>query len=192
VDGTISQSGEIVGGELLQAKDQNYSLKDLLAGQRFAERFEGGSFATIYLAPYNYHRIHMPRSGRVMETWYVPGKLFSVNRVTAQLVPRLFARNERVVCLFQAEFGQFAVVLVGALNVGSIATSWAGDVAPASTRKVTRLKDTPTTLVTGQELGRFNMGSTIILLFEPGHVRWQEDLRAGRTVRLGESIGSLR
>jgi phosphatidylserine decarboxylase len=189
VDGRVSESGTIDGGRLLQAKGRHYRLRELLAEQPWAGRFEGGSFATIYLAPFNYHRVHMPLRGELRETVYVPGRLFSVNAVTARHVPGLFARNERVLTLFDTEFGQFALVLVGALNVGSMATVWAGDITPAARRAVTRLPATRTTLEKGAELGRFNMGSTVILLFEPNRARWQSGVHAGSVVRLGQSLG---
>ncbi len=131
VDGSISEAGSIDGDALLQAKGRRYSLAELLAGKPWAGRFEGGSFATIYLAPFNYHRVHMPLRGDLEETVYVPGRLFSVNAVTAAHVPRLFARNERVLTLFDTAFGQVALIMVGALNVGSMATVWAGDITPA-------------------------------------------------------------
>ena len=188
-DGRISEAGTIDGDRLLQAKGRYYRLTELLAGQPWASRFEGGSFATIYLAPFNYHRVHMPLRGDLLETVYVPGRLFSVNAVTARHVPRLFARNERVLTLFDTQFGQFALVLVGALNVGSMATVWTGDITPAARRAVTRLPATPTTLEKGAELGRFNMGSTVILLFEPNRARWQSAVHAGSVVRLGQSLG---
>ncbi len=191
VDGTVSECGAIDGDRLLQAKGQHYSLADLLAGQPWARRFEGGNFATIYLAPFNYHRIHMPLRGQLQETWYVPGRLFSVNSLTARFVPRLFARNERVVTLFDTQAGAFALVMVGALHVGSMATVWAGDIAPAARRLVTRLPNTALTLDKGAELGRFNMGSTVILLFEPKRAQWRMDLSAGTQVRLGETLGEL-
>jgi phosphatidylserine decarboxylase len=190
VDGCISEAGTIDRDRLLQAKGRYYRLGDLLASQPWASRFEGGSFATIYLAPFDYHRVHMPLQGELRETVYVPGRLFSVNAVTAQHVPRLFARNERVLTLFDTAFGQFALVLVGALNVGSMATVWAGDITPAARRRVTRLAAPPTLLDKGAELGRFNMGSTVILLFEPNRARWQSGVHAGRLVRLGQSLGS--
>ncbi len=139
VDGVISEAGNIDGDLLLQAKGRHYSLDELLASRAWAKHFEGGSFATIYLAPFNYHRVHMPLDGRLRETVYVPGRLFSVNAVTASLVPRLFARNERVLTWFDTAFGEFALVLVGALNVGSIATVWAGDITPAPRRVVSTL-----------------------------------------------------
>jgi phosphatidylserine decarboxylase len=194
VDGQVSEAGAIERDLLLQAKGRHYRLTELLASQPWASRFEEGSFATIYLAPFNYHRVHMPLRGRLVHTVYVPGRLFSVNAVTAQHVPRLFARNERVLTLFDTDdptLGQFAVVLVGALNVGSMATVWAGDITPARTREVTQVPALPTTLEKGAELGRFNMGSTVILLFEPKRVRWQPHARAGTVVRLGQSLGTL-
>jgi phosphatidylserine decarboxylase len=191
VDGVISEAGKIDGRSLLQAKGRHYTLDELLASRAWAKHFEGGSFATIYLAPFNYHRVHMPLNGRLRETVYVPGRLFSVNAVTASLVPRLFARNERVLTWFDTEFGEFALILVGALNVGSIATVWAGDITPAPRRVASTLPPQQVSLQQGQELGRFNMGSTVILLFQKDRARWQDDLRAGATVRLGQSLGFL-
>lgn len=192
VDGTVSAMGSIEQDALMQAKGRRYTLGDLLARQPWANRFEGGSFATIYLAPFNYHRIHMPARGRLLDTVYVPGRLFSVNAATVQRVPNLFARNERVLTLFESEFGRFAVVLVGALNVGSIATVWAGDIAPAARRVVARIEAGAIELDKGAELGRFNMGSTIILLFEAGRAAWDPLLGAGATVRMGQAVGALR
>ncbi len=190
VDGMVSECGAIDRDQLLQAKDRRYTLNDLLAQQEWAGRFAGGSFATIYLAPFNYHRVHMPARGRLLDTVYVPGRLFSVNTATAQRVPRLFARNERVLTLFEGECGQFAVILVGALNVGSIATVWAGDITPAARRIVTRLSAADLVLDKGAELGRFNMGSTVILLFQANRARWHPLLRAGSVVQLGQALGS--
>jgi phosphatidylserine decarboxylase len=189
VDGCVSEAGTIDRDLLLQAKGQSYRLADLLAGQPWAGRFEGGSFATIYLAPFNYHRVHMPLRGELRHTVYVPGRLFSVNAVTARHVPGLFARNERVLTLFETDFGQFALVLVGALNVGSMATVWAGDITPAARRIITDIPCPPTTLEKGAELGRFNMGSTVILLFEPNRARWHPHVQAGCVVQLGQSLG---
>jgi phosphatidylserine decarboxylase len=190
----VSEAGAIERDLLLQAKGRRYRLTELLASQPWASRFEGGAFATIYLAPFNYHRVHMPLRGELRHTVYVPGRLFSVNAATAQHVPRLFARNERVLTLFDTgdtKLGQFAVILVGALNVGSMATVWAGDITPAPRRVVTQVPAPPTTLEKGAELGRFNMGSTVILLFEPGRVRWPPEVRAGTVVRLGQPLGTL-
>jgi phosphatidylserine decarboxylase len=191
VDGRVSECGAIEDDSLLQAKGRRYTLAELLAEQPWAARFAGGSFATIYLAPFNYHRIHMPVDGQLLDTVYVPGRLFSVNDATAQRVPRLFARNERVLTLFDGGFGAFAVVLVGALNVGSIATVWAGDVTPAARRVLTRIPSPGIALAKGAELGRFNMGSTVILLFEAQRAAWHPALRAGSVVRLGQSLGRL-
>jgi phosphatidylserine decarboxylase len=192
VDGTVSECGAIAGDRLLQAKGQSYTLGELLAAQPWAGRFIGGTFATIYLAPYNYHRIHMPLAGLLLDTVYVPGRLFSVNATTAQRVPRLFARNERVLTLFASDFGQFALVLVGALNVGSMATVWAGDITPAARRVIARVPAPPTTLAKGDELGRFNMGSTVILLLEAQRAAWRPTLAAGSRVQLGECLGKGR
>jgi phosphatidylserine decarboxylase len=191
VDGTISEAGSIDGERLMQAKGRCYALTELLAAQPWARDFEGGSFATIYLAPFNYHRVHMPLRGQLKDTVYVPGRLFSVNAATAAHVPKLFARNERVLTLFDTAFGQVAVILVGALNVGSIATVWAGDITPAARRVITRLPPQEVLLEKGQELGRFNMGSTVILLFQRNRAQWLGEVRAGASVRLGQSMGSL-
>ncbi len=191
VDGAVSECGAIDQDRLLQAKGRHYTLGDLLAGQPWARRFEGGSFATIYLAPFNYHRIHMALRGTLLDTVYVPGRLFSVNSSTARHVPRLFARNERVLTLFDTDFGHFALVMVGALNVGSMATVWAGDITPAARRAVTHIPGPALTLDKGAELGRFNMGSTVILLFEPGRVLWHPLLRAGSIVQWGQAIGRV-
>jgi phosphatidylserine decarboxylase len=191
VDGVISEAGRIDGDRLLQAKGRHYSLAELLASESSARRFADGAFATIYLAPFNYHRVHMPLRGRLREAVYVPGRLFSVNAATASSVPRLFARNERVLTFFDSAFGEFALIMVGALNVGSIATVWAGDITPAARRVVTTLPPRDVSLDKGEEFGRFNMGSTVILLFQENRVRWHTDLRAGATVRLGQSLGCL-
>jgi phosphatidylserine decarboxylase len=190
-DGVVSEAGTIEDGRLLQAKGRLYSLTELLAGQAWAGDFEGGSFATIYLAPFNYHRVHMPLRGALLHTVYVPGRLFSVNAATARHVPGLFARNERVLTLFDTSFGRCAVVLVGALNVGSMATVWAGDITPAVRRVITPIPAPPLTLAKGAELGRFNMGSTVILLFERNRARWRAEVHAGCTVRLGQSLGTV-
>jgi len=197
VDGTVSEAGTLSADRLLQAKGHEYSLRALLAGKPAWERsFAGGTFATIYLAPYNYHRIHMPMGGELRESFYVPGRLFSVNQTTARLVPGLFSRNERVVCGFDSSGMPWALILVGALNVGSMATVWHGDVTPRKHREVTALPVTdvlaPTVLAKGAEMGRFNMGSTVILLFPPGAADWQSSLATGRELRMGERIGTLR
>ena len=191
VDGTISLSGRVSQGMLIQAKDRRYLAADLLGDERMAAQFEDGNFVTIYLAPYNYHRIHMPVRGRLQEMRYLPGRLFSVNAATVRSVPRLFARNERVVCRFETDIGQVAMVLVGALNVGSIETVWAGEVAPGRprVRAAVHYGEPAIELPMGAEMGRFNMGSTVILLFARDRVQAADHLRPGTVVRMGESIG---
>ena len=189
VDGEVSEAGMIDRDLLLQAKGRRYRLSDLLAGQDWARRFEGGSFATIYLAPFNYHRVHMPLRGELRETVFVPGRLFSVNALTARRVPGLFARNERVLTLFDTAYGEFALVMVGALNVGSMATVWAGEITPAAKQVIAKISGPKLLLERGAELGRFNMGSTVILLFEPNRLRWNPELCSGRALRLGQPIG---
>lgn len=198
VDGTVSECGPIDGDRIVQAKGHDYSLGALLAGrEELAVQYRGGRFATIYLAPYNYHRIHMPLPGVLRNAWFVPGALFSVNATTAAHVAGLFARNERVICQFDGVDGTpaFALVMVGALNVGSMDTVWHGEVAPRRDRVVTELgasaRQSPLTLAKGDEMGRFNMGSTVIVLLPPGAAEWSPELGAGRTLRLGERIGVL-
>ncbi len=203
VDGTVSQCGNIDDHVIFQAKGQTYSLLELLGGDADrARKYRGGSFATIYLAPYNYHRIHMPFAGIVRDTIYVPGDLFSVNAATARTVPRLFARNERVVCDFdvqrQAHGTQarsFAMAYIGALHVGSMETTWCGEVnPPPRTRKqpLRIAEGIGTALAKGQESGRFNMGSTVIIVTEPEFVTWRPSLQAGSVVKMGERIGTVR
>jgi phosphatidylserine decarboxylase len=197
VDGTVSQIGRIEGLSLLQAKGHDYSLEALLGGARhWAERFAGGSFATLYLAPYNYHRIHMPVAATLRAAWFIPGRLFSVNAATAAAVPRLFARNERVICAFEEGTLAFAVALVGALFVGSIATVWHGDVTPCSPRRATELPldaaRAPLRLERAAELGRFNMGSTVILLLPPATAEWLPALQPGSSVRVGQTLAWCR
>jgi len=201
VDGTVSQIGTLDGSRILQAKGHDYTVDSLLARNEWVDRFRGGAFATLYLAPYNYHRIHMPLTGSLRAAWFVPGKLFSVNATTAAAVPELFARNERVVCLFESDSTSaggpqlFAMVLVGALFVGSISTVWHGEVTPCSPRRATALpldgSRAPLTLQKGAEMGRFNMGSTVILLLAPGMARWLPAFEPGALVRFGEALGAL-
>ena len=197
VDGTISQAGPIESGTLLQAKGSRFSLQSLLGNDaELARLLDGGTFATIYLAPYNYHRIHMPLSAVTASMCLVPGRLFSVNAVTARRVPGLFARNERVVCHFSTQAGPMAMVLVGAINVGSIETVWAGEVTPGGGRKVQTWNydaagEDSTKLDAGAEMGRFNMGSTVIVAFPPGAVELEQHMTPGTTVRMGERLGRL-
>jgi phosphatidylserine decarboxylase len=200
VDGTVSQIGYLTDRSLLQAKGREYTLDALLGHHDdWTQRLAGGAFATLYLAPYNYHRIHMPRAATLRAAWYVPGRLFSVNTATASAVPNLFARNERVVCAFEEEHPDhaplcFAMVLVGALFVGSIATVWHGDVSPRNPRRPIDLPAAGPrlTLERGAEMGRFNMGSTVILLFPRDSVAWLPRLSAGSRIRMGEPLAALR
>ena len=192
VDGAISQLGQVSGDRVFQAKGQSFSLTELLGGDsQRAAVFAEGEFSTIYLAPRDYHRIHMPMAGVLREMVYVPGKLFSVNPVTAENVPNLFARNERVACLFDTDAGPMAMVLVGAMIVGSVETTWGGVVAPG-TGQVTATRyegEQALEFAKGQEMGRFRLGSTVILVMPKGRVTWNENQVAGKTVRLGEAFG---
>jgi phosphatidylserine decarboxylase len=196
VDGTISAIGRISGGTLIQAKQRSYSLAALLAGsEERTARFVDGAFATLYLAPYNYHRIHMPAEGTLTAAWYVPGRLFSVNATTAASVAGLFARNERIVCVFDDGPASFAVIMVGALFVGSMNTRWHGEVTPTSQRRARALQSTRAAdlrLPKGAELGRFNMGSTVILLFPKAAVDWLPGLAAGSIVKVGQALARRR
>ena len=198
VDGTVSQVGRLDGSQLLQAKGHNYSLEALLdcAGTEWAARFVGGCFSTLYLAPFNYHRIHMPLSGTLRAAWYVPGALFSVNAVTAGAVAGLFTRNERVVCIFEDGPRLFAMVLVGALFVGSMDTVWHGEITPRSPRTHLPLplddSRAPLRLEKGVEMGRFNMGSTVILLLPPDTIDWLPGLQAGDQIRMGQTLARTR
>ncbi len=195
-DGTLSAAGAIDGQHLFQAKGKHYTLDDLLATNLDeADEFVGGSFVTIYLAPHNYHRVHAPLAGELVAARYVPGRLFSVNAATVSLIPQLFCRNERLVCRFHTEAGPLAVILVGALNVGSITTPWTGELRPRRRGVVDELKlaDRPSRQVAkGDLLGWFNLGSTIILLLPPGAAEWDDGLTGGAALRVGEVIGRLR
>jgi phosphatidylserine decarboxylase len=196
-DGAISQLGNIQGERIFQAKGHTYSLIELLGGsEQRARPFTGGRFVTTYLSPGDYHRVHMPLSGRLVETVYIPGRLFSVAPDYTESVPRLFARNERVACIFQTEAGPMAVVLVGAIFVGSIETVWAGEITPPRGKgiKVTSYtaSDNFIQLDCGEEMGRFNMGgSTIIVLFGSGCVKWQSGLVPEMRVKFGQSLGQV-
>jgi phosphatidylserine decarboxylase len=194
VDGALSQSGTVREGLLLQAKGMYYTAEALLANRSSASLYEGGCYACIYLAPYDYHRIHMPLAGRLLATRYVPGRLFSVNAATARTVSGLFTRNERVVCEFETALGPLAMVLVGALFVGSIETTYAGEVNPPPARcGVARTIDSGVgrTFARGEELARFNMGSTVVLMLGNKAARIDAGLCAGGTLRLGQLLASL-
>lgn len=191
VDGAVSQLGAIENDQIFQAKGHRYSTTALLGGDAaMAEQFKDGSFATIYLSPRDYHRIHMPCPGRLLRMVHVPGALFSVNPLTARGVPGLFARNERVVCHFQTPLGPMALVLVGATIVGSMATVWHGQINPPRTGKLRSwdYSTQPITLAQGEEMGRFMLGSTIVLLFQRGAVQFEPGWQALRPTRLGEAM----
>lgn len=197
-DGTMSAFGALHGDSIVQAKGVDYSLTALLGGdERRAEPFRNGHFATVYLSPRDYHRVHMPLSGDLVEMVHVPGRLFSVNPVSVRTVPGLFARNERVVSVFDTAYGPMAVVLVGAVFVGSIEMVWAGEVAPASgpVPGVTRYPSTGPDAVhleRGVEMGRFNMGSTVILVLPAGDLVWRHGLAPGGHTMMGEALATLR
>lgn len=194
VDGTVSEIGQLCGNAILQAKGIEYSLDDLLATDiDDARAYADGSFATIYLAPYNYHRVHAPIAGTLVSASYVPGDLFSVNAATAETIRGLFRRNERLVLRFSTLHGPAAVIFVGALNVGSISTPWSGVIRPrySGVVEAIELGAEAVTVAKGDLLGWFNMGSTVILLMPPGVCNWHESLSAGVAVRMGEAVGKL-
>lgn len=196
-DGAIIELGDIQGEHVLQAKGHTYSLIELLGGDTArAQAFHGGRFATTYLSPGDYHRVHMPLTGRLLEMVYIPGRLFSVSPAYTESVPRLFTRNERVACIFDTGAGPMAVVLVGALFVGSIETVWAGEITPPTGKTITvkhySASDSVIELHTGEELGRFNMGgSTIIVLFGPDCMAWEPGFGPGTRVRFGQRLGHV-
>ena len=193
-DGAVSQAGAITEGSIFQAKGKSFTVTDLLGGS--AERaapFNHGVFTTIYLSPKDYHRLHMPLTGTLREMVHVPGRLFSVNSATTRSVPGLFARNERVVAIFDTEIGPMALVLVGAIFVSSIETVWHGVVTPPTISSVRswQYQENAPTLKIGEEMGRFNMGSTIIVLLGQDKAKWNDDFNADKVIKMGESIGSI-
>lgn len=195
-DGVISQLGAINAGKIVQAKGKDYSAVALLgADSALAQSFSGGCFATIYLSPRDYHRVHMPVSGRLRKMIYVPGKLFSVNKLTSERVNDLFARNERLVCVFDTDTGPMALVLVGAMIVAGIETAWSGHVCPNRNSlfevDYTDHK-TPVVLEKGAEMGRFKLGSTVVALFGPGMLQLNPQLAAGSAVQMGQVMGAGR
>jgi len=193
VDGAISQFGPIERDQIFQAKGHHYSTTALVGGDRqLAAQFTDGSFATLYLSPRDYHRIHMPCAGRLQRMIHVPGALFSVNPTTARGVPGLFARNERVVCVFDSAQGPFVLTLVGATIVGSMATVWHGVVNPPRPGKIREwvYGDRNITLAQGEEMGRFLLGSTVVMLFPKGVLRFNPDWAPARAIRLGEAMGT--
>lgn len=190
VDGAMSQFGPIENGKIIQAKNHHYSALEILGGnQEYADIFANGEFCTIYLAPKDYHRIHMPCNGRLTSMSHIPGKLFSVNPLTANNVPNLFARNERVVSYFDTEFGKMALVAVGATIVGSIETVWAGTVTPPTVKSVTSwdYSDNRRDFAKGEEMGRFKLGSTVVLLMEKANWQWKT-MQPGDDLLLGEKL----
>ncbi|GMN03835.1 archaetidylserine decarboxylase [Erythrobacter sp. MTPC3] len=193
VDGAISQFGAIDDGKMFQAKGHQFTATDLVGGDTdLAARFQNGNFANIYLSPKDYHRIHMPCTATLQRMIYVPGALFSVNPVTARGVANLFARNERVVCVFDSsDFGSFVMVLVGATIVGSMQTVWHGVVNPSHSGQLAEwtYDDQGIVLEKGAEMGRFLLGSTVIMLFKPGTIEFNENWAPEQTVRLGERMG---
>jgi phosphatidylserine decarboxylase len=187
-DGAVSQLGPITGDQVFQAKGHSYSLADLLASEADAKLFENGHFATIYLSPRDYHRVHMPFAGTLTKSVYVPGDLFSVNTRTAENVPNLFARNERLVAHFDTALGPMVVILVGAMIVASIETVWGG-LEPIG-RSIRCSRPDAINLDKGAEMGRFLLGSTAIVLFGKNVVQWQDHLTAGSCVKMGTIIGT--
>jgi phosphatidylserine decarboxylase len=185
-DGAISQLGKIENGDVFQAKGQKFTVENLIADPQLAEPFKNGQFATVYLSPKDYHRVHMPFAGTLTETLYVPGELFSVNQTTAENIPGLFARNERMVCLFDTELGRMAVVLVGAMIVAGIETVATGKVKPSGRIE---LNQHDLYLEKGAELGRFYLGSTAVVLFEENKMQWDAAFKANSTVVMGEAMG---
>ena len=193
VDGAISQFGRIERDQIFQAKGHSYSTHALVGGDRdLAVQFQDGEFATLYLSPRDYHRIHMPCDGRLTRMIHVPGELFSVNPATARGVPGLFARNERVVCVFENDDGPFVLTLVGATIVGSMATVWHGQVNPPRPGKIREWDYAPgkVTLRKGDEMGRFLLGSTVVMLFPKRRLRFNPDWAPARPIRMGEAMGS--
>ncbi len=194
VDGSVSAAGNIESDMLFQTKGKRYSLADLLMTDiDDANRFVDGVFATLYLAPHNYHRVHSPLSARLVAARYVPGALYSVNDATVSLLPGLFTRNERLVCHFAGDRAPLTLILVGALNVGSISTPWTGEIRPRRKGVVREIDiqktDHPTEVAKGDLVGAFNMGSTVIVLFPPGTVEFDASFTAGAKVRMGQAVG---
>lgn len=192
-DGAVSQIGDIKNGRVFQAKGQDYSLLELLGGdQSLNEEFSDGVFSTIYLSPKDYHRVHMPTTGTLRKMIYVPGDLFSVNQTTAENVPRLFSRNERLVAIFDTQQGPMAMVLVGAMIVAAIETVWAGQITPPNRKiQMTEFSNLqPIELKKGAEMGRFLLGSTVVLCFAKSQINWLEGLAAESPLKVGEIIAT--
>ncbi|WP_369692018.1 archaetidylserine decarboxylase [Spiribacter salilacus] len=194
VDGAVSEFGNLSGNRLLQAKGVDYSLQALLAGDdTLAKPFVDGHFATLYLSPSDYHRVHLPINGTLQRMLHVPGRLYGVSKPVVQHLPGLFARNERVICEFSSAAGRFMLIFVGAIGVGSIETVWEGEITPPRGERIRSwdYRQHPVGFAAGDEIGRFNLGSTIILLFEKNQVIWDAGLSVDAPVRLGMPIGRL-
>lgn len=190
-DGMISEIGDINSHSLIQAKGKSFSLRGLLGGSNeLSNTFANGKFATIYLSPKDYHRVHMPFKGSLIKTMYVPGKLFSVNPVTTQSVDHLFARNERLISIFETDKGPIAVIMVGAMIVAGIETVWSGQITPKSKQLTTTDFSKPITLQSGDELGRFKLGSTVILLFPEHTINWHTALAENSQLKMGQAIAT--
>lgn len=189
VDGAVSELGRIHAGQLIQAKGKQYTVAELLAGDEVsAKQFEDGRFATVYLSPKDYHRVHMPIDAELLSMTYIPGTLFSVQPLTTRVIPKLFARNERLVVMFNTRLGPMAMVLVGATIVGAIGTRWTGDVTRSKVSN--RMNYSDYSLKQGEEMGYFKLGSTVVLLFANGNqMHWDEQLTAGSELKLGQAIG---
>lgn len=190
-DGTIAQIGFIARNKMLCAKEHYFDLESLLGGDaQLAQHFYDGAFATIYLAPHNYHRVHMPVDGKLVQTIYVPGKLFSVNQHTSEYIPQLYSNNERLICIFESSVGRFALIFVGAMIVGSMQTIWMDN--PIRGYEIAKENFAyPIPLDKGAEVGYFKLGSTVILLFEKNKVEWEKQLAAGNKIQVGELIGDF-
>ena len=196
VDGTLGAFGDARSGMICQTKGMAYDLRTLVGGsEAWSAAFLGGRYATFYLAPSNYHRVHMPLNAELMEMVYVPGRLLSVNVRTADVVPGLFTRNERLICHFNGPVGPFSIVMISAMNVGNISTAWEGQVMPRLSRETARWAypgaEPAVRLNKGQYLGQFNLGSTVIMIAGPGQLTWHQEVTPGSSVRMGQLIGEL-
>lgn len=194
VDGTIAQIGTANKDQLIQAKGHHFSLKDLLADTELAQTFTNGQYATIYLGPSDYHRVHMPMTGTLQKMIYVPGKLFSVNTDTVNDVENIFARNERVICIFNTKAGPMAVIMVGAIFVGSMAVAWDGVITPSQHKTKTIWtydNKPPIHLARGDEMGYFVTGSTVITLFAENRMQWQSNLKNNMNIKMGQGLGTF-
>jgi phosphatidylserine decarboxylase len=193
-DGTIAQLGRASKGRLIQAKGIDFSAADLLGDTKLAVELADCAYTTIYLAPYNYHRLHMPVAGRLEQTLFIPGLLYSVNARSTALVPGLYARNERLICQFNSPAGRFALVLVGAMNVASISTAWSGEILPTVDGRIQRHTypdDSGPQLARGEYMGHFNMGSTVVVLGPQSVLDWSANLQVGKSIRVGEAMARM-